>query len=177
MTAEHELEVARQQIAALQEEVARLRTQTEAERATNELRSELVTVGAAAALSAPDQHSSLLEQIVQTAMHVLRARAGSLYLLDEDSEELIFEVALGDRAASLRGRRLPLGQGVANWVAATGRRSPSRMCSRTRAGLGRSVARSATPPGRCSHSPSSWATCDWRAAIARSGRGPAFLHE
>lgn len=89
-------------------------------RFVRELRARLAQIGAAGTLAAPSQHSDLLDQIVQTAMHVLGARAGSLYLIDEGSEELVFEVALGERAEPLRGRRLPLGQGVAGWVAATG---------------------------------------------------------
>jgi GAF domain-containing protein len=107
-------------IAELEQEVARLRAQAEDASFVAELRARLAQVGAAGTLSAPTEHSELLEQIVQTAMHVLGARAGSLYLIDEGSEELIFEVALGERAEPLRGRRIPLGQGVAGWVAATG---------------------------------------------------------
>lgn len=85
-----------------------------------ELRARLAQVSATGVLSAPSEHSALLDQIVQTAMHVLGARAGSLYLIDEGAEQLEFVVALGERAAPLVGQRLPLGQGVAGWVAATG---------------------------------------------------------
>src|SRR5690348_4743424 len=110
----------RARIAALEQEVARLQARLGDERLADELRVRLTAVGTLATLSAPAEHGALLEQIVQTAMHVLRARAGSLYLLDEESDELIFEVALGERAAPLRGQRIPLGQGIAGWVAATG---------------------------------------------------------
>ncbi|MGN6755065.1 MAG: GAF domain-containing protein, partial [Thermomicrobiales bacterium] len=110
----------RSRIAALEQEVARLRTRLGDERLADELRSRLTAVGALATLTAPAEQGALLEQIVQTAMHVLRARAGSLYLLDEETDELIFEVALGERATPLRGQRIPLGQGIAGWVAATG---------------------------------------------------------
>lgn len=85
-----------------------------------ELRARLVQVGAAATLGAPTEHATLLELVVRTAMHVLDARAGSLYLVDEEGEELVFEVALGERAGTLRGARIPLGQGIAGYVAATG---------------------------------------------------------
>lgn len=107
-------------IAELEAEIARLRAQAEDDRFAGELRARLTLVGAAGTLAAPSEHSELLEQIVQTAMHVLGARAGSLYLIDEGSEQLVWEVALGERAAPLLGQRIPLGQGVAGWVAATG---------------------------------------------------------
>ena len=107
-------------IAALEAEVARLRSRLEDERGADELRVRLAQVGAAGALGAPADHDTLLEGIVQTAMHVLGARAGSLYLVDEETDELIFEVALGAKASTLRGQRIPMGRGIAGWVAATG---------------------------------------------------------
>jgi putative methionine-R-sulfoxide reductase with GAF domain len=107
-------------IAELEAEIARLRAAVEDGQFVAELRARLAQTGAAGTLSAPSEYPELLGQIVETAMHVLGARAGSLYLIDEGSEELIFEVALGERAETLRGRRIPLGQGVAGWVAATG---------------------------------------------------------
>lgn len=112
--------VAAARMAELEAEVARLRAQAEDARFVSELRARLAQVGAAGQLAAPSEHSELLEQLVQTAMHVLGARAGTLYLVDESAEELIFEVALGERGEMLRGQRLPLGQGMAGWVAATG---------------------------------------------------------
>lgn len=120
MTNESGLEAAQRRIAELEAENARLRSQAEDAAFVGELRARLAQVGATASLSAPTEHSALLEQIVQAAMHVLNARAGSLYLVEEESEQLVWEVALGERAAALVGRRIPLGQGVAGWVAATG---------------------------------------------------------
>lgn len=111
---------ARQRVAALEAEVARLRARLDDETAVAELRARLAQVGAVSVLRAPTRHTALLEQIVATAMHVLHAHAGSLYLLDEEGDELLFEVALGERATPLRGQRVPLGQGIAGWVAATG---------------------------------------------------------
>jgi GAF domain-containing protein len=120
MDAERELEDARRRIAELEAAVAVLRAQVEGDRVATELRARLAEVGAVRTLAAPPEHAELLEQIVRTAMHVLNASAGSLYLLDEERDELVFEVALGERAATLRGRRVPVGRGVAGWVAATG---------------------------------------------------------
>lgn len=117
---DEELQAARERIAALERELAAARAQPEDVAFVAELRARLAQVGATALLGSPTEHSALLEQIVQAAMHVLNARAGSLYLVDEDSETLVWEVALGERAAQLVGQRIPLGQGVAGWVAATG---------------------------------------------------------
>jgi GAF domain-containing protein len=120
MANESELEAARRRIAELEAEVARARALPEDAALVQELRVRLAQVGATAALSAPVEYSALLQQIVQAAMYVLNARAGSLYLVEEESEQLVWEVALGERAAQLVGQRIPLGQGVAGWVAATG---------------------------------------------------------
>lgn len=120
MSDESDLAAARQRVAELEAEVQRLQQSPEEERTLADLRSNLAQIGATGALSLPTAHADLLVQIVQTAMHVLGARAGSLYLLDEDSRELVFEVAEGERAAPLLGQRLPAGQGLAGWVAATG---------------------------------------------------------
>lgn len=117
MPHEDERSAMQQRIAELEQEVARLRQQSQA---ANDLQARLVQVKTASILGMPGEHSALLEQIVATAMHVIGARAGSLYLLDEETDDLVFEVALGEGSPPLRGVHLPLGQGVAGWVAATG---------------------------------------------------------
>jgi PAS domain S-box-containing protein len=65
-----------------------------------------------------------LEQILRTVMEetarVLKIEAGSILLLDEESGELVFEAAVGPRAKEMKGLRLPLGQGIAGWVAQEG---------------------------------------------------------
>src|SRR6266516_5804883 len=113
MTTKEELEAARQRIAALEDEIAQLRASIEKDSAAAELRARLAQLGAASVLGAPAEHTQLLEQIVQTAKHVLRAHGGTLYLVDEYTEELVFEVALGERGDMLRGTRFPIGQGIA----------------------------------------------------------------
>jgi GAF domain-containing protein len=65
-------------------------------------------------------HSQLLELIISTAAHVLRATHGSLFLLDEETRELVFEVALGEPIHEFKKLRLPLGHGIAGLVAVTG---------------------------------------------------------
>jgi signal transduction histidine kinase len=62
-----------------------------------------------------------LEQVLTTVMEetvlMLGTEAGSILLLDEESGELVFEAAVGPRAEEVKGLRLPLGQGIAGWVA------------------------------------------------------------
>jgi len=54
---------------------------------------------------------SLLEQILDNAIDILNCEAGTLFLVDEETGELIFEVVKGPVAGELVGRRLPPGTG------------------------------------------------------------------
>ena len=117
---EDALDAARARIAVLEAEVARLHLRAADTQALDALRVRLARVGVLGVISAPSGHDELLEQVVLTAMRVLRAHAGTLYLLDEGTDELIFEIALGEQATPLRHRRMPSGQGIAGWVASTG---------------------------------------------------------
>jgi GAF domain-containing protein len=75
--------------------------------------------GTAAKVGSPVSHDRLLRMVVETAVQVIGARGGSLLLLDEPRDELVFEVAVGSEAEELTGLRVPLGHGVAGLVAAT----------------------------------------------------------
>ena len=68
---------------------------------------------------APGRTLRLLESIVASAAQAIGARYGSLFLIDEDTQELVFEVSLRERLEDLRSFRLPLGQGIAGLVAVT----------------------------------------------------------
>jgi GAF domain-containing protein len=85
-----------------------------------QLRQALVRMAAAGQLTAPVAHTDVLDLIVGTAAQVLGAQAASLYLIDRATDELVFEVALGESAARARKFRVPVGQGIAGWVAQTG---------------------------------------------------------
>lgn len=63
----------------------------------------------------------LLNRILNSAVEILSCEAGSLFLIDEQTQELVFEVVLGPVAADLTGRRLPAGTGLVGQVAQTGR--------------------------------------------------------
>ena len=62
----------------------------------------------------------LLSDAMQLATEVIDAGAASLMLIDENREELVFEVSLGSRGHVLRQQRIPLDEGIAGWVARNG---------------------------------------------------------
>jgi GAF domain-containing protein len=58
----------------------------------------------------------LLETIFQKAMSLLNAPDGSLLLLDDETNELVFVVVKGALAANLIGYRISADEGIAGWV-------------------------------------------------------------
>jgi len=54
---------------------------------------------------------NLLNQILENAVEIIGCEAGTLFLVDAETEELIFEVVKGPVADELRGKRLPPGTG------------------------------------------------------------------
>ena len=54
---------------------------------------------------------NLLDQILESAIEILNCEAGTLFLVDNETGELIFEVVKGPVAGELVGRRLPPGTG------------------------------------------------------------------
>ena len=59
----------------------------------------------------------LLDKILYNAMSVLGAEGGSLLLLDDETDELVFVVVHGDVGDKLNGYRMGSGVGIAGWVA------------------------------------------------------------
>jgi GAF domain-containing protein len=74
---------------------------------------------AAAVLGAEEQHRSLLQSIVEVARAIFGAKASSIFLLDEASDELVFEAVAGEGEETLVGRRFPSSTGIAGWVLVT----------------------------------------------------------
>jgi signal transduction histidine kinase/putative methionine-R-sulfoxide reductase with GAF domain len=64
----------------------------------------------------------LLQNILENAVSILNCEAGSLFLVDEQTDEMIFKVTVGPPAsADLVGQRVPAGSGI------VGRAAQSRM--------------------------------------------------
>lgn len=60
----------------------------------------------------------LLSEVLQNALEAINASDGSLMVLDEDTEELVFVLTQGDvPQEKLAWRRIPPGEGIAGWVA------------------------------------------------------------
>jgi diguanylate cyclase (GGDEF)-like protein len=65
-----------------------------------------------------------LEEILGAIMDKMAQFFGperwSMLMVDDKSSELYYAIAVGENTESLKGLRVPLGEGVAGWVAATG---------------------------------------------------------
>lgn len=63
----------------------------------------------------------VLNVIMSQIQELIPSEAWSILLVDEDSGDLVFEMALGEKgAADLTTTRIKMGEGVAGWVAQTG---------------------------------------------------------
>jgi GAF domain-containing protein len=80
---------------------------------------ELRAAVAAGVVGSEDAYRALLSAIVEVARSIFGAKASSILLLDEDTEELVFEAVVGEGEETLLGARFPAGRGIAGWVLAT----------------------------------------------------------
>lgn len=71
-------------------------------------------------LSSTLQLDEVLTRIMQQVEGMLNVEAGSLLLTDPATGELVFQIALGDKADEVKPFRIPRGQGIAGEVALTG---------------------------------------------------------
>jgi GAF domain-containing protein len=101
-------------------EIERLQRELAGLRPLIDLRDALHLAGVAGIVGAPASPTRLTRMLVVTAADVINAQAGSLFLLDHERDELVFEVAIGPKAAAAEKFRIPLGHGIAGLVAATG---------------------------------------------------------
>ncbi len=74
---------------------------------------------AAGVSGSEESYRRLLGAIVEVARSIFQAKASSVLLLDEATNELVFEAVAGEGEEKLLGTRLPGGTGIAGWVAAT----------------------------------------------------------
>ncbi len=73
------------------------------------------------ALASTLEHDELIRVILQEACRVLDVDVASIFLLDEQTGELVFRSGTGECAQMLLDLRLEPGQGIAGWVAQNGR--------------------------------------------------------
>jgi GAF domain-containing protein len=74
---------------------------------------------AAGLVGAEETHHALLYSIVETARAIFGAGGSSIFLLDEETDELVFEAICGPGDEELLGQRFPSSTGIAGWVLAT----------------------------------------------------------
>jgi GAF domain-containing protein len=71
---------------------------------------------AAGILDTEADHAQLLRTIVEVARGIFAAKASSVMLFDQDTDELVFEAVVGEGEDTLLGRRIPSDTGIAGWV-------------------------------------------------------------
>jgi diguanylate cyclase (GGDEF)-like protein len=74
----------------------------------------------ARALTASLELEEILGAIMEKMAQFFGPERWSMLMVDEKSNELYYAIAVGENAESLRGLRVPMGEGVAGWVASTG---------------------------------------------------------
>jgi len=74
---------------------------------------------AAGTLGSGDEHRQLLQSVVEVARAIFGSQAASVFLYDEESDELVFEAVAGEGADELVGQRFPSSTGIAGWVLVT----------------------------------------------------------
>ncbi len=81
--------------------------------------SDLEAAVAAGVLGADEAHRALLQATVEVARAIFGSKAASVFLLDEEADELVFEAVAGEGEGELIGMRFPADTGIAGWVLTT----------------------------------------------------------
>jgi signal transduction histidine kinase len=106
------------EVDALKQQVAQL--QDENKRVLDRIAVLQVLQDVARSLSSELNLDPLLHRILASAVQVMGASAGSLLLLNQRTDELIFAVIEGGGGEALAGTRMPADKGIAGWVATHG---------------------------------------------------------
>jgi NtrC-family two-component system sensor histidine kinase KinB len=75
----------------------------------------------AAFITASLKLDDVLQRILEQISQVLRVQVVTLALIDSQTQELVFHASTDKKDQSVVGMRMPLGRGVAGWVAKEGR--------------------------------------------------------
>lgn len=89
-----------------------------------------------AAVSATDL-TKIFDRLMGYVLKALDADSGTIYLVDECTDELVFEVVKGPGSKDLKGKRLPVGAGIAGEVARSGKAFVSSDLSSEKQWLGK----------------------------------------
>ena len=66
------------------------------------------------------QLDRVLDRIMNQVLKITATEAGTLFLLNEDREQLIFQTVKGSKAKGLTGQAMSAKEGIAGWVVETG---------------------------------------------------------
>jgi HD-GYP domain-containing protein (c-di-GMP phosphodiesterase class II) len=66
------------------------------------------------------EHKAVKRRAMEAATQLMKAEVGSLLLIDEETNRLYFEVALGEKEETVKTFHLKMGEGIAGWVAQHG---------------------------------------------------------
>jgi GAF domain-containing protein len=79
-------------------------------------KADLQAAVAAGVLASDEQFGRLLGSIVEVARAIFGAKASSILLHDEATDELVFAAVSGEGEEALVGKRFPSSTGIAGWV-------------------------------------------------------------
>ncbi len=79
-------------------------------------KADLQAAVAAGVLASDEQFGRLLRSIVDVARAIFGAKASSIMLHDEETDELVFAAVSGEGEEALVGKRFPSSTGIAGWV-------------------------------------------------------------
>ena len=80
---------------------------------------ELRAAVAAGVVGSEESFRAMLDSVAEVARAIFAAQAASIFLLDEETDELVFESVAGYGAETLIGQRFPSSTGIAGWVLVT----------------------------------------------------------
>jgi len=75
---------------------------------------------AAGVLPSEERFGELLRSIVEVARAIFRAQGSSIFLYDEQTDELVIAAVASPEEQSLLGMRIPSSTGIAGWVLSSG---------------------------------------------------------
>jgi hypothetical protein len=90
------------------------------ERGREHMTDDLHAAVAAGVLPAEERFVELLGAIVEVARAIFHARGSSIFLYDEQTDELVFAAVANAEDRSLLGMRIPAATGIAGWVLSSG---------------------------------------------------------
>ena len=77
----------------------------------------MILLDSATTINSSMNIKDIKEKTIEAAMLLVNAEASSLILIDAETEEMFFDVALGNKGDSVKTIRMPKGHGIAGWVA------------------------------------------------------------